>query len=92
MTDFAFDAPVLLRSPLSTAITTVEQATWIVRCCLRERFTMAGLNALLMLERAAEGAEVAQARQAFWSWASSEQLLVPRGGTPGSGDTLKLYK
>jgi hypothetical protein len=44
---------------------------------LRQRFTVAGLTALLMLERAAEGSEVEQAREAFWSWASSEQLLAP---------------
>jgi hypothetical protein len=84
MTDFAFDVPVLLHSPLSTAVATAEEAARIVRSCLQERFTMAGLTALLMLERAAEGAEVAEARQAFWSWASNEQLLVRRG-IPESG-------
>ena len=85
MTVFAFDAPVLLHSPLSTAIKTADEAACIVRSCLQERFTMAGLTALLKLERAAEGVEVAEARQAFWSWASSEQLLVRRA-TPESGD------
>jgi hypothetical protein len=77
MKDLAFDMPVLLHSPLGTPIRTAEETACIIRTCLRERFTMAGLNALLMLERAAEGDEVEEARQAFWSWASSEQLLAP---------------
>jgi hypothetical protein len=78
MKDFAFDMPVLLHSPLGTPIRTVEQAACIIRSGLRQRFTMAGLNALLMLERAAEGDEVEEARQAFRAWASSEQLLALR--------------
>ena len=77
MKDFAFDMPVRLHSPPGRPIRTVEEAACLIRSCLRQRFTMAGLNALLMLERAAEGDEVAEAREAFWSWASSEQLLAP---------------
>jgi hypothetical protein len=76
MTRCAFDIPVLLESQLGAPIRTAEEAADIIRSCLRERFTMAGLTALLMLERAAEGCEVREARQAFWSWASSEQLLA----------------
>jgi hypothetical protein len=76
MNDFPFDSPVLLHSRLSAPIRTAEEAASVVRSCLRERFTMAGLNALLMLERAAEGREIEEARQAFWTWASSEQLLA----------------
>jgi hypothetical protein len=76
MHDFAFDMPVLLHSRLGAPIRTAEEAAGIVRSCLRERFTMAGLTALLMLERAAEGSEIEEARQAFWTWASSERLLA----------------
>jgi hypothetical protein len=76
MNDFAFRIPVLLDSRLGAPIRTAEEAAGIVRSCLRERFTMAGLNALLMLERAAEGSEIEEARQAFWTWASSERLLA----------------
>jgi hypothetical protein len=35
---------------------------------------MQGLNTLLMLERAAEGTEVEEARRAFCLWASNEGL------------------
>ena len=73
-TDYAFDLPVLLRSPSGTLIRTVEQAACILRSNIRERFTMEGLNTLLMLERAAEGDEIQEARRAFCSWASHEGL------------------
>ena len=76
MSEFAFATPVLLHSPLRASIRTAEEAACVVRSCLQDRFTMAGLTALLVLERAAEGAEVEQARHTFLSWAASERLLV----------------
>ena len=42
---------------------------------MQERFTMEGLNTLLMLERAAEGYEIEEARLAFCLWASHEGLV-----------------
>ncbi|HEX2216185.1 MAG TPA: hypothetical protein VHG27_05765 [Xanthobacteraceae bacterium] len=76
MKDFAFERPVLLGAPARAQIRTAEEAAHILRSRLRERFTIAGLNALLMLERAGETDEVEEARQAFCSWASNEQLLA----------------
>ena len=73
-TDYAFDLPVRLRCASGTLIRTVEQAASILRSSLQERFTMEGLNALLMLERAAEGYEIDVARRAFSSWAAHEGL------------------
>ena len=72
MNDVAFDEPVLLRSRESEPIRTVEQAACILRSRLQLQFTIASLNMLLVLERAAEGAEVEEARKAFCSWASKE--------------------
>ena len=72
-TNFAFDVPVLLRSVPGT-IRTVEEAACILRLHMRGRFTMEGLNTLLMLERAAEGDEIQEARQAFCSWALHERV------------------
>ena len=73
-TDYAFDMPVHVRCASATLIRTVEQAASILRSSLQQRFTMEGLNALLMLERAAEGYEIDVARRAFSSWAAHEGL------------------
>lgn len=70
---FAFDAPVVLPSLHEKPIRTVDEAVSILRTCLRSQFTVARLNTLLMLERAAEGSEIDEAREAFCAWASSEQ-------------------
>ena len=75
MTDYAFDTPVLLASSGKTQVRTAQEAASILRFRLREQFTIAGLNALLMLERAAHADEIEAARHAFCSWASSQQLL-----------------
>ena len=69
--DIAFDEPVVVQI-WSQPIRTVEQAAQIVRSHLRAQFTMQRLSTLLVLERAAEGLEVAEARQAFCSWAHTE--------------------
>ena len=67
----AFDEPVFV--PLSSEpVRTVEQALQIVTARLRSQFTVHRLSTLLVLERAAEGLEVAEARQAFWVWASQD--------------------
>jgi hypothetical protein len=70
-TDYAFDLPVRASG---TLIRTVEQAASMLRSSMRQRFTMEGLNTLLMLERAAEGDEIDLARRAFSSWATHEGL------------------
>ena len=69
--DIAFDEPVIVQIA-SQPIRTVDQAAQIVRSHLRTQFTMQRLTTLLVLERAADGLEVAEARQAFCSWASKE--------------------
>jgi hypothetical protein len=69
--DVAFDEPVLVNLAESP-IRTVGQAAEIVRSHLRSQFTIHRLNTLLVLERAAEGLEIAQARHAFFHWASTE--------------------
>ena len=72
-TDYAFDNPIgLLQS--ETVIRTASQAAEIVRSRLRTRFTMQGLNTILMLERALAGDEVEEARGAFYAWATQEGL------------------
>ena len=71
--DIAFDEPVIVQIS-SQPIRTVDQAAEIVR---RTQFTMQRLTTLLVLERAADGLEVAEARQAFCSWASNELLMLP---------------
>jgi hypothetical protein len=72
-TDYAFENPVtLLHHPL--LIRTASQAVEIVRSNLRRRFTMHGLNTVLMLERALAGDEVEEARVAFCAWAVQEGL------------------
>ena len=73
--DIAFDEPVITQIS-SQPIRTVDQATEIVRAHLRTQFTMQRLTTLLVLERAADGLEVAEARQAFCSWASNELLML----------------
>ena len=72
--DIAFDEPVIAQIS-SQPIRTVDQAADIVRLHLRAQFTMQRLSTLLVLERAADGLEVAEARQAFCSWVSSELLM-----------------
>jgi hypothetical protein len=69
--DIAFDEPVIVQIS-SQPVRTVDQAAEIVRSHLRTQFTMQRLTTLLVLERAADGLEVAEARQAFCSWASNE--------------------
>jgi hypothetical protein len=72
-TDYAFENPVaLLEAPM--LIRTASQAIEIVRSNLRRRFTMHGLNTVLMLERALGGDEVEEARVAFCAWAVQEGL------------------
>jgi hypothetical protein len=70
MNDCAFDVPVMLQSQPNEPIKTVQQAADILRAHLQLQFTIVGLNTLLVLERAAEGAEIEEARQAFCRWAS----------------------
>ncbi len=66
--DIAFDEPVIVQiSKLAD-----QNGRPIVRSHLREQFTMQRLTTLLVLERAADGLEVAEARQAFCSWAGNE--------------------
>jgi hypothetical protein len=73
-TDYAFEIPVLLPTLPETVIRTVAQATSILHANMRELFTIDALNVLLKLERAAEGDEVEEARQAFLSWAAKRAL------------------
>ena len=62
--DVAFDVPVPL--PLSEQpIRTVGEAASFVRSRLQAQFTMDRLTTLLVLERAAEGSEIAEARHCF---------------------------
>jgi hypothetical protein len=69
--DVVFDEPVLVQ--ISTEpVRTVEEAAQIVRSHLRAKFTIHRLNTLLTLERAADGSEIAEAREAFYSWACAE--------------------
>lgn len=66
-----FDEPVIV--PMSKApVRTVEQALQIVTSRLQGQFTVHRLSTLLVLERAAEGLEVAEAREAFRVWAYQE--------------------
>ena len=76
ITDYAFENPVLLGTPTTALVRTLSDAAYIVRLRLRERFTLAGLNTLLMLERATEEDEVEGARQAFCSWAQKERFSI----------------
>lgn len=72
--DCAFEEPVPLSADCTTLIRTAGEAADIVRAALRARFTIQGLNTILMLERAVLGSEVPEARIAFCSWATSEGL------------------
>jgi hypothetical protein len=64
--DVAFDVPVT--NPLTEQpIRTVGEAAEFVRSRLRAQFTIDRLTTLLVLERAAEGSEIALARQCFCS-------------------------
>jgi len=81
MKDFAFDLPVILQLPTMAPIRTAEEAVCVLRAHLRSRFSIAGLNTLLMLERAIEWSECEEARIAFCSWASNEQLLATHIGS-----------
>ena len=76
MKNFAFDTPVVLRPAIAAPVRTAEQAVSVLRLHLQSRFTMAGLNALLMLERAMECFEFDEAQAVFLSWASGEKLLA----------------
>lgn len=80
-TDYAFEVPVLLPALPEAVIRTVAQATSILRSNMRELFTIDSLDVLLKLERAAEGDEVEEARQAFCSWASRRDLTDPAAAT-----------
>ena len=80
-TDYAFEIPVLLPALPEAIIRTVAQATSILRSNMRELFTIESLDVLLKLERAAEGDEVEEARQAFCSWASRRGLAHPAATT-----------
>ena len=73
-TDYAFEMPVLLHAVPETVIRTVGQAIGIMRSNMRELFTIEALDVLLKLERAAEGDEVEEAREAFCVWASRRDL------------------
>jgi hypothetical protein len=75
MKNFAFDLPVIFHRSTTAPIRTAKEAASILRSHLQVRFTMAGLNALLLLERATEQTECEEARLAFCSWASNEQLM-----------------
>jgi hypothetical protein len=75
-TDYAFDIPILVPAFPETIIRTVAQATSVLHSNMRELFTIEALNVLLMLERAAEGDEVEEARLAFYSWASRRGLVA----------------
>jgi len=74
--DCAFDQPVALSADCATLIRTAGQAADVVRSALRARFTIQGLNTILMLERAVLGSEVQEARVAFCSWAANEGLAA----------------
>jgi hypothetical protein len=83
--DCAFETPVFLAAS-SEPIRTVGQAVGVLQHHLEQQFTMARLTTLLILERAAEGTEIAEARQAFCAWASSEAIVRPVAAAPnGSG-------
>jgi len=69
--DIAFDEPVNVEIS-NQPVRTVDQAAQIVRSHLRAKFTMQRLTTLLVLERAADGLEIAEAREAFCSWACKE--------------------
>ena len=73
MKNFVFDSPVVLQ-PSMMSIRTAEEATSVLRTHLQSRFTMAGLSALLMLERALDRSECDEARDVFHSWAASERV------------------
>jgi hypothetical protein len=75
MADIAFDVPV----PLSLSeqpIRTVGEAAKFVRSRLQVQFTMDRLTTLLVLERAAEGSEIAEARRCFCSFIFKELAPV----------------
>ena len=74
--DCAFDQPVALSAECAMLIRTAGEAADIVRSALRARFTIQGLNTVLMLERAVLGSEVQEARVAFCSWAANEGLAA----------------
>jgi hypothetical protein len=69
--EIAFDEPIIVQI-WNQPIRTVDQAAQIVRSHLQSQFTMQRLTTLLVLERAADGMEVEEARRAFFSWACTE--------------------
>ena len=72
----AFDQPVPLSAECTMLIRTAGQAADIVRSALCARFTIQGLNTVLMLERAVLGSEVQEARVAYCLWAANEGLAA----------------
>ena len=86
-TDYAFDNPIgLLQS--ETVIRTASQAAEIVRSKLRTRFTMQGLNTILMLERALAGDEVEVHQPGHVVAAGAEEPFT-LGGYGAAGPRLK---
>jgi hypothetical protein len=75
--DVAFEEPLIVELS-NQPVRTVEQAATIVRGHLQSQFTMHRLSTLLILERAAEGLEIEQAREAFRVWATVEFVAAPR--------------
>ena len=73
--DVAFDVPVPI--PFSgQPIRTVGEAAHYVRLRLQAQFTMDRLTTLLVLERAAEGLEIAEARHCFCALVLKEYAPV----------------
>ena len=73
--DVAFDVPVPI-PPSEQPIRTVGEAAKFVRSRLQAQFTMDRLTTLLVLERAAQGSEVAEARHSFCSLVFKESAPV----------------
>ncbi len=73
--DVAFDVPVSI-SLSEQPIRTVGEATKFVRSRLQNQFTIDRMTTLLVLERAAEGWEIAEARQSFCSLVFKELAPV----------------
>ena len=71
--DYAFDNPITLLTN-GLLVRTASQAAELVTSNMRNRFTMQGLNTVLMLERAIAGDEIEEARAAFYAWAAQEGL------------------
>ena len=72
--DVAFDVPVPI--PSEQPIRTVSEAAKFVQSRLDAQFTMDRLTTLLVLERAAQGSEIAEARQCFCYFVVKESARV----------------